>query len=551
MYQPFWFSLGVLLAAGAAYPAELGISRFTMAGRLTVTNVYPNGVVAVERASRPEGPWAQEKSTFTVAPTAQLDLAPTGQMGLFRASAVDLSGALPPWTLAASDLLDFEGFATRLSFPPGADEVSPYLTSELSLATQELLFSYLGGPDPPLQQALLDDLNALIQRTLIYETERFSAVTLTPTTQTLLGQAPQGPTLVRVNRMLLEDAYPAEIVQKRRAGFTNLVASYGLLSTIAGSGRISCSACNSWDPAFEGGPATNAALSSPHIAMADRAGNIYIADKRAHAIRKVRPDGTIVTVAGTGFPGRGDTSPAPATSVDLSNPNGLWVFADGSFYILDRDNGLIRKVDTNGVMTTVADNGVPIPGGRGLWVSPDESILYFAAGSELKSWDTTNGLATAASGFVQLGNMAVDGSGNLIVTDSDLSEVFRMERDGTRTLIAGTNDFTPGSDGQLATQTALVQVRAVWFLPTGGYLLGTDVGSQVWYVDVDGHIHLFLNGDSSSAYAGDGAWFYQDPATPKVSFVKQVTMDYDGNLLITEATEGYIRKIPLQRPPPQ
>jgi hypothetical protein len=158
-------------------------------------------------------------------------------------------------------------------------------------------------------------------------------------------------------------------------------------------------------------------------------------------------------------------------------------------------------------------------------------------------------LAIFASGFVQVGNLAVDPAGNLVVTDSDASRVYRVSRDGTRTIIAGNADFSAGGDGLLATQTALAQVRAIWYLPTGGYFLGTDVGSQVWYVDTDGHIHLFLNGNSGSAHAGDGAWFYQDPTTPKVSFVKQITMDYDGNLLITEATEGYVRRIPFQRPP--
>src|SRR5437899_1049166 len=111
-------------------------------------------------------------------------------------------------------------------------------------------------------------------------------------------------------------------------GFTNLTESYGLLSTVAGSGGTLISPSNNWQPAFEGGPATNAELSHPHIAMADRAGNIYIADKEAHAIRKVTPDGNIFTVAGTGVAGYGDPNPAPAIEVALNNPNGLWVRED-------------------------------------------------------------------------------------------------------------------------------------------------------------------------------------------------------------------------------
>src|SRR5258708_6888330 len=218
-------------------------------------------------------------------------------------------------------------------------------------------------------------------------------------------------------------------------GFTNLTESYGLLSTVAGSGGTLVSPSDNWQPAFEGGPATNAELSHPHIAMADRAGNIYIADKEAHAIRKVTPDGNIFTVAGTGVAGRGDpNNPAPATEVALHNPNGLWVREDGAFYILDRDNGFIRKVDTNGILTTIVDNGGPIKGGRGLWVSPDESLLFYSAGNQLMSYDSTNGLIVYVSGFGDLGNLPIDPNGSLVVTDRLGSKVYRTSSAGAQTV---------------------------------------------------------------------------------------------------------------------
>ena len=86
-----------------------------------------------------------------------------------------------------------------------------------------------------------------------------------------------------------------------RPGFTNFTRAYGVLTTIAGLGGPQD--VNNWRPEYEGGPATAAVLSGPHMAMADRAGFIYIADKDAHAIRKILHDGTIVTVAGTSAPG--------------------------------------------------------------------------------------------------------------------------------------------------------------------------------------------------------------------------------------------------------
>ena len=94
----------------------------------------------------------------------------------------------------------------------------------------------------------------------------------------------------------------ADISTNTAAGYTNLLNSYGLLHTIAGNGFGGIDGVNYWQPGFEGGYATNAALSRPHIAVADTAGNVFIADKNSHSVLKVTPDGRIHTVAGTHMP---------------------------------------------------------------------------------------------------------------------------------------------------------------------------------------------------------------------------------------------------------
>ncbi len=73
---------------------------------------------------------------------------------------------------------------------------------------------------------------------------------------------------------------------------------------------------NEWLPEFEGGTATASELSRPHMAQADAAGNIYIADKEAHAIRKVTPAGVITTYAGTGTAGVVETGSPAAFHVE-------------------------------------------------------------------------------------------------------------------------------------------------------------------------------------------------------------------------------------------
>lgn len=327
-------------------------------------------------------------------------------------------------------------------------------------------------------------------------------------------------------------------------GYTNFIAAYSTLTTIAGAGGATGSGVNKWLASYENGPANNAQLSRPHIALGDDAGNIYIADKDAHGIRKVRPNGTIVTVAGTSVPGNGPDTPTVATSVALTEPNGLWVRRDGTFYILDLGNGKVRKVDTNGIATTLFAVPGGIVSGRGLWISDDETLAFVSSGTVLKRWRAGVGVDNYSTGYTDLGNIAMEHG--ILITDRGGNSVYTLDVGNsppTRVRIAGTGATGTGIDGAFATNCPLSQVRGVWGLPMGGYLLATDSGSQVWYVDNAQRIHLLLNGSSANtSHSGDGAYFY-NPSALQVSKVRQVTLDREGNMLITEHDAGYVRKV--------
>jgi hypothetical protein len=330
------------------------------------------------------------------------------------------------------------------------------------------------------------------------------------------------------------------------AGFANLVESYSILTTVAGAGGSTSAGVNKWQPEFENGPATNAQLSRPHIAMSDNDGNIFIADKDAHGIRKITAEEMITTVAGTSVAGNGPDVNTLGTLVALNEPNGLWVAGTGVVYILDLQNGKIRRLARDGTMQTLFVVPGGISSGRGLWVSDDESVAYVSSGTVVKRWTPAGGVVNFVSGFSQLGNLAIDPTGSLVVTDRNANRVYRVGSDGSRTVIAGNGSTSGGGDGQFATATGLSQVRAVWFLPTGAFFVGTDSGAQVWYVDTDGIIHLFLNGTGSNAHAGDGTWFYQ-PNEARTGPIRGITSDINGNLIITEHDAGYIRKIEFRR----
>jgi hypothetical protein len=325
-----------------------------------------------------------------------------------------------------------------------------------------------------------------------------------------------------------------------RPGFTNFIRAYGALTTIAGAGGPQEQ--NNWRSEYEGGPATAAVLSGPHMAMADRAGFIYIADKDAHAIRKILHDNTIVTVAGTSAPGDAPDSPVVATEGPLYEPNGVWVRGDGTFFILDLVNGKVRRVDTNGMMTTLFTVPGGISTGRGLWVSEDESVAYLSSGTVVKKWTAAGGVTDFSTGYGSLGNLVIDPWENVVVTDRGLHRVHRLDQNGIATPIAGNGGIVGGGDGALATETALEEVRGVWFLPTGAYLLATHRSNRVWYVDIAGYIHLLLTGNRFGTHDGDGTWFY-NPSELRISECRAITVDYEGNILITENDVGYVRKI--------
>ena len=111
----------------------------------------------------------------------------------------------------------------------------------------------------------------------------------------------------------------------------------------------------------DGGPATEALLTFPYGVAVDDQGNLYIADTENHRIRKVDTDGIITTFAGTGEEGFGGDG-GPATEAKLDWPSGVAVDAGGNVYIADQENERIRKVGTDGIITTFAGSGLQLQG---------------------------------------------------------------------------------------------------------------------------------------------------------------------------------------------
>jgi hypothetical protein len=318
-------------------------------------------------------------------------------------------------------------------------------------------------------------------------------------------------------------------------------ASFGLLEKRAGLGLTDNG--NEWQPAFEGGPGTAAELSRPHITLSDGAGNLYIADKEAHGIRKITPDGVITTVAGTNVAGDGGDGPGTATSMALNNPNGLWVRADGTFFILDLGNAKIRKVTPDGTMTTLFVVTPSLPIGRGLWVAEDESEALVAAGQAVKQWTPAQGVRDFATGFGDLGMVLRVGPGRVLIADRAGYRVFEARGDGAcmRVVpIAGDGHSGVTTYEARATETPFYEPRAIWPHPGGGLFVGTHQGSQVLFIDTAGLVHLFLDGGGGEN-SGDGMPY--DAPGLKVSELRSLALNPAGDLVITESDEGRVRVV--------
>ena len=146
------------------------------------------------------------------------------------------------------------------------------------------------------------------------------------------------------------------------------IDQHGIISTAAGIG-----------PALglpgsftgDGGPALSAQLNRPSNIAFDNEGNLYIADTNNNRIRKVDQNGLITTFAGNGTAGfSGDGGPALAAQLSLNNSDafvyiGMAIDNDGNLYIADNKNSRIRKIDRQGIITTIAGNGVQGVSGDG------------------------------------------------------------------------------------------------------------------------------------------------------------------------------------------
>ncbi len=274
----------------------------------------------------------------------------------------------------------------------------------------------------------------------------------------------------------------------------------GIITTIAGNGTIGYSG--------DGGLGIYAQINGGVDVAVDRHGNVYIADAGNGCIRKVTPEDTITTIAGTGVAGYNGDS-IPATAAQLNGPTGIAVDGIGNLYIADESNHRIRKVDTAGIITTIAGTGMA-------GFSPDGSRADTAKLDSLYS-------------------LRFDKTGNLFFTDN--IRIRKMDTAGIITTVAGIGIEGFSGDSGMAT-AAEIEIDAISIDSSGNIYMAEGATNRVRKITTDGIVNT-IAGTGFTGYSGD----YGNPLLAEFRGVSGIVVSTTGDIFISDEGNQVVRLI--------
>jgi len=353
-----------------------------------------------------------------------------------------------------------------------------------------------------------------------------------------------------------------------------VTVSTGVISTVAGTGTRGFTG--------DGGLATSARLRSPEGVFVDAFGNIFIADSGNQRVREVvASTGNIQTIAGNGTAGfSGDGG--PATSAELSQPDGVFFDSSDNLFISDQTNNRIRKVDSTGTIHTIAGNGQFIPnscntsfdlcfgnGGaatnaaiyspQSVWedqgnlfivtlvygvqeIPSGNSNLQNFAGNGAIGFGGDGGPALSAQLDTPVG-VAVDNSGNVYIADQDVSGFSAALKEvvastGEIKTIAGKEigSLALSGDGGPAT-AATTQPNGVFVDASQNIFIADGLG-EVREISAATGIIEAVAGNGAPGYSGDGGPAISAQVSPTGVFI-----DGSGNIFIADGSNHRVREV--------
>ena len=299
-------------------------------------------------------------------------------------------------------------------------------------------------------------------------------------------------------------------------------AQEGVITTIAGNGtRGYCG---------DGVPATESCFYEPWGLDVDSEGNVYVADRYNNRIRMIDRNGIITTVAGTGVAGfSGDGG--PATQATFNKTTSVVVNPEGGFYFTDHYGHRIRKVDANGIITTYAGSGVGgYCGDGGPAISaclhyPDgmaldnQGNLYFADGwnARVRKIDT-NGIITTFAGngsgsycgedipatqaCIGAQGVAVDSDGTVFLGEY-VGRIWKVDEAGIARVVAGTGTMGYCGDGGPAIGACFLHLWRIGVDPDDNLVASDTNNCRLRKIDAAGIINTEV-GSGICGYSGDG-----------------------------------------------
>jgi hypothetical protein len=261
----------------------------------------------------------------------------------------------------------------------------------------------------------------------------------------------------------------------------------------------------------DGGQATAALLNAPGCVAADAAGNFYVSDRANQRIRKIDAAGKISTIAGVGAPGySGDGG--SAILAKLKNPSGIAVDSAGNVFFADMGNNRIRKISASGTITTIAGTGAARFSGDG---GP-------AASAAIKHAE----------------GVAVDSKGNIYISDTGNNRIRMIDARGIIKTVAGTGAAGFSGDGGPAISAKLNRPVGIALDAARKLYVADCYNQRIRVIDLSGGITT-LAGDGKPGFSGDGG----HAMSASLRFPSGVSVSASGNVYIADWHNQCVRVI--------
>jgi sugar lactone lactonase YvrE len=302
--------------------------------------------------------------------------------------------------------------------------------------------------------------------------------------------------------------YPVDIAADSSGNLYVTDASNHTIRKILPDGTVSTLAGNPGVIGSADGTGSGAMFNLPTGLTVDSAGNVYVVDTGSHTIRKIKPDGTVTTIAGS--PGIAGSADDIGSKARFNTPASIVVDSHGNLFVTDRLNDTIRKIATDGTVSTFAGtagtNGSADGTGKaatftfplGLAIDSSDN-LYVGDGMETIRKITPDGVVTTMAGtagvvgsaddtgtaasFYGIAGMTADASGNVYLTDQGNNSVRKITPAGVVSTIAGTtgNSLWTNTNVNGAANAGAVTFNS----PTG---VAVDPSGNIYVADYNNQI---------------------------------------------------------------